>query len=122
MIFCALQFLGKWWENRFVLPIPLGCIAARRSLGKEKILAIDRAIRASVDYAFVHSEDCLPYIRSHSQEMEPAVVRSHIGLYVNDFSRDLGTEGFAAIEKFLEMGRKTGALPESLRGIREELS
>ncbi len=114
----CLQDLGSWWESSFGLPLPLGCIAARRSLGKEKIMAIDRAIRASIDYAFLHPEQCLPYIRSHSQEMEPEVVRSHIGLYVNDFSRDLGGEGFAAIETFLEMGRKAGALPANHRDIR----
>ena len=50
--FICLQDLGLWWEQSTGLPIPLGCIAARRSLGRDKINAIDRAIRASVDYAF----------------------------------------------------------------------
>jgi 1,4-dihydroxy-6-naphthoate synthase len=109
----CLQDLGKWWESSSGMPIPLGCIAARKTLGKEKILAVDRAIRASIDYAFQHPEECLPYIRSQSQEMDEQVVRSHIGLYVNDFTKDLGLEGCAAIEKFLEMGRLTGALPQS---------
>ena len=117
----CLQDLGQWWEKSFALPIPLGCIAARRSLGKEKIQAIDRAIRASVDYAFLHPAQCLPYIERHSQEMAREVIRNHIDLYVNDFSRDLGSQGFAAIETFLQMGRKTGALPPSCRGVRYEL-
>ena len=117
----CLQDLGSWWESSFGLPLPLGCIAARRSLGKEKIMAIDRAIRASVDHAFLHPEQCLPYIRSHSQEMDLEVIRNHIGLYVNDFSRDLGVEGFTAIDTFLEMGRKAGAVPPSCRDIRGEL-
>ena len=117
----CLQDLGSWWESSFGLPLPLGCIAARRNLGSEKIQAIDMAIRASVDHAFLHPEQCLPYIRRHSQEMDPEVIRSHIGLYVNDFSRNLGDEGFAAIETFLQMGRQAGALPTSCRGIRGEL-
>ncbi len=110
------QDLGQWWENRAGLPIPLGCIAARRSLGREKILAIDRAIRASVDFAFAHPERGMAYIRSHSQEMAEDVVRGHIGLYVNDFSRDLGVDGLAAIETFLDLGRKVGVLPMSNQG------
>ena len=118
-VWSACRISASGGKDRFGLPIPLGCIAARRSLGREKILAIDQAIRASVDYAFSPSRQCLPYIRSHSQEMEEEVVRSHIGLYVNDFSRDLGAEGLAAIETFLEMGRKAGALP-SRRGHRGE--
>lgn len=109
----CLQDLGEWWEKSFGLPIPLGCIVARRSLGEEKIRAIDRAIRHSVEYAFRYPDQCLPYIRSRSQELEEGVVRSHIGLYVNDFSKDLGVEGRAAIAAFLEKGRNTGVLPAS---------
>jgi 1,4-dihydroxy-6-naphthoate synthase len=111
-LFC-LQDLGQWWEQSTGLPIPLGCIAARRSLGRDRIKAIDQAIRASVDYSFSHPDECLPYIRSKSQELEPEVVRSHIQLYVNEFSRELGREGKAAIEAFMDRGRKGGVLPES---------
>lgn len=111
--FICLQDLGLWWEQSTGLPIPLGCIAARRSLGTDRIKAIDRAIRASVDYAFAHPDLCLPYITSNSQELDPEVVRSHIQLYVNDFSRDLGREGKAAIKTFMDRGRQAGALPKS---------
>ena len=114
----CLQDLGQWWEQTAGLPIPLGCIAARRSLGREKIQAIDQAIRSSVDYSFAHPDECLPYIRSKSQELELEVVRSHIGLYVNEFSRELGSEGEAAIKAFMEKGRLAGVLPESSLELR----
>jgi 1,4-dihydroxy-6-naphthoate synthase len=45
--------------------------------------------------------------------LEPEIVRSHIELYVNDFSRDLGEEGKAAIKAFMDRGRLAGVLPES---------
>ncbi len=111
-LFC-LQDLGRWWEQSTGLPIPLGCIAARRSLGRDRIAAIDRAIKASVAYGFAHPDVCLPYIRSKSQELEADIVRSHIQLYVNEFSRDLGEEGIAAIKVFMERGRLAGVLPNS---------
>ncbi len=113
----CLRDLGQWWEETTGMPIPLGCIAARRSLGREKIEAIDRAIRASVDYSYAHPDECLPYIQSKSQELEPEIVRSHIQLYVNDFSRDLGEEGKAAIRAFMDRGRRAGVLPESAMGL-----
>ncbi len=111
--FLCLQDLGQWWEQSTGLPIPLGCIAARRSLGKERIQAIDQAIRASLEYSFAHPDESLSYIRSHSQELEPEIVRSHIQLYVNEFSRDLGGEGEAAVKAFLARGRRAGVLPEN---------
>ncbi|TKB24157.1 1,4-dihydroxy-6-naphthoate synthase [Desulfopila sp. IMCC35006] len=112
-LFC-LQDLGLWWEESTGLPIPLGCIAARRSLGSERIMAIDQAIRASVDYSFAHPDASLPYIRSNSQELAPDIVRSHIELYVNDFSKNLGQEGEAAVQAFLQRGRRAGVLPDSM--------
>ena len=107
----CLQDLGQWWENVSGQPIPLGCIVARRSLGAEILERIDRAIAASLDFAFNSPEACLPYIRTHSQETADEVVQSHIGLYVNAYSRDLGAEGMAAITAFLERGRQAGVLP-----------
>lgn len=110
----CLQDLGEWWEQSTGLPIPLGCIAARRNLGRDRIIAIDQAIKNSVAYAFDHQDDCLPYIRSKSQELEPKIVRSHIELYVNEFSRDLGEEGKAAVNVFMDRGRQAGVLPENV--------
>ena len=113
----CLQDLGAWWEESSGQPIPLGCIVAKRQLGRERLQRIERALAASVDYAFANPDACMPYIRDHSQEMEPEVVRSHIGLYVNDYSRDLGDGGFAAIETFLARGRAAGALPAAPKSL-----
>lgn len=107
----CLQDLGQWWEDTTTMPIPLGCIVARRTLGAERIGAIDAAIRASVEHAWAHPDAALAYIRAHSQELSAEVVRSHIGLYVNQYSRALGDEGLAAIGDFLARGRLAGALP-----------
>jgi 5,8-dihydroxy-2-naphthoate synthase len=107
----CLQDLGAWWEETSGHPIPLGCIAARRSLGRKRIEQIDKAIHDSIVWASEHPGECLPYIQKYAQEMDQQVMRNHIGLYVNDYSKDLGTEGMAAIESFLHLGRAAGILP-----------
>ncbi len=114
----CLQDMGQWWEDVSGLPIPLGAIVARRSLGVEKIRLIEKSIQSSVAYAFAHKKSCLPYIHAHSQEMEDEVVQSHIGLYVNDYSLNLGEEGFDAIERFLERGVQAGVLPKTRMKLR----
>jgi 1,4-dihydroxy-6-naphthoate synthase len=108
----CLQDLGQWWEELSGQPIPLGCIAARRSLGTERIHRIEGAIRKSLEFSWTHPDQCLSYIRSYAQEIEDEVVKSHIGLYVNNFSKDLGVNGLAAVEEFLARGRAAGALPD----------
>jgi 1,4-dihydroxy-6-naphthoate synthase len=106
-----LQDLGAFWEQETGFPIPLGGIAAKRSLGREKIQAIDLCLRASVASAFADPEAAMPYIRRHAQELDEAVIREHIGLYVNPFSLDLGEEGLAAVREFLARGRRLRVFP-----------
>ena len=40
--------------------------------------------------------------------MSPEVQRRHIDLYVNDFTRDLGEEGYEAIETLLGRAHREG--------------
>jgi 1,4-dihydroxy-6-naphthoate synthase len=103
--------LGQWWEQETGHPIPLGGIAAKRSLGRETLLALERGIALSVDYAFRHPAEARPYIRAHSQEMSDEVCDAHIGLYVNDFSRGLGSEGRAAVRLLLERAAAAEIIP-----------
>lgn len=105
--------LGEWWEKETGLPIPLGGIVARRSLGTETIAAIERALKTGVEYARLHPEEAGRYIGEHSQEMSPEVCAAHIGLYVNDFSTDLGDEGLRAITCLLQRAEQAGIIPPS---------
>lgn len=107
--------LGSWWEKTTGHPIPLGGIAARRSLGNKVISAVEDAIRDSLRSAFAAPEQASAYIREHAQELDSQVTSSHIGLYVNDFSLDLGQEGMAAIQEFLIRGAEAGLLPKTDR-------
>ncbi|HJV67258.1 MAG TPA: 1,4-dihydroxy-6-naphthoate synthase [Geomonas sp.] len=109
--------LGQWWEEETGHPIPLGGIAARRSLGEATLCALERGIARSVDFAFAHPGVARPYIRSHSQEMSDEVCDAHIGLYVNDFSRGLGEEGEAAVRVLLERAAAAGIVPASTQPL-----
>jgi 1,4-dihydroxy-6-naphthoate synthase len=105
--------LGEWWEGETGLPIPLGGIVARRSLGVETIAAVERALKAGVGYARTHPDEAARYIGEHAQEMSPEVCAAHIGLYVNDFSADLGDEGIRAITCLLQRAEEAGLIPAS---------
>ena len=78
--------------------LPLGGIVVKREHPVELQQRIDRVLRRSIEYAFAHPEEALPYVRSLAQEMDTAVMQQHIGLYVNDYSIDLGAKGRAAVQ------------------------
>jgi 1,4-dihydroxy-6-naphthoate synthase len=98
--------LGAVWEERQNAPIPLGCIAIRRSLPQEVQQKVDELIHQSLELSFRDYPQVSPYVKDHAQEMQEAVMRQHIELYVNDFSRSLGAAGKEAIEQFYEVYRK----------------
>jgi len=94
--------LGSWWEGETGLPIPLAAICVRDDVDPALAAEVERAIRASVEYAFAHPEASRAWVREHAQELSDEVCDQHIGLYVNDFSIDLGDEGLAAVERLLQ--------------------
>ncbi|HEY0871221.1 MAG TPA: 1,4-dihydroxy-6-naphthoate synthase [Acidothermaceae bacterium] len=100
--------LGAWWEADTGLPIPLGAIIARRSLDTD-VLA--RSARASVEHAFAHPSASASFVAAHASEMDPDVQARHIALYVNEFSVDLGDEGYAAIDALLKRAADAGLVP-----------
>ncbi len=109
--------LGDWWEKETGHPIPLGCIVARRSLGRETLLGIERMLRESILYAGNNPSDVKEYIRGHSQEMSNDVCAAHIGLYVNEFTLELGVEGEAAMKALLARAETSGLMPGSNKSL-----
>lgn len=100
--------LGKWWEAKTDLPLPLGGIFAKKSLGERLIGSIEQIIRESLEYALEDRNRPMDYIRRHASELDDEVIKAHIGLYVNDFSLNLGEEGIETIGLLLKMGREAG--------------
>ncbi|MCX4725730.1 1,4-dihydroxy-6-naphthoate synthase [Streptomyces sp. NPDC090052] len=107
----SLADMGQHWESTTGLPIPLGAIIAKRSLGEERLRELARTVRASVRQAWDDPEVSRPYVLSHAQEMDPAVADQHIGLYVNEFTADLGEDGYAAVRGLLTRAAAEGLVP-----------
>jgi len=102
--------LGQWWQDQTNLPIPLGCIAARKDLGDETIREIEALLRRGIRESFDNPEATTDYVRRHAQEMAPEVLSAHIRTFVNDFSLDLGDEGRTAVAKLREMALAAGVI------------
>ena len=101
--------LGSWWETDTGLPIPLGAIIARRTMDAD---ALTSWIRTSVEYAWAHPDQSRDYVLAHAQEMDAEVVQAHIDLYVNEFSANLGDDGYAAVSALLGRAAKEGLVPQ----------
>ena len=97
--------LGNFWEEKTALPIPLGGIVGRRNMEETILMQVDALIKESMEYAFENYPLITDYVKQHSQEMKPEVMKKHIDLYVNKFSINLGKEGRNAVQQFMEIYR-----------------
>ncbi len=97
--------LGEYWENRMHSPVPLGGIIVKKSFGHEVIRKINRIMNRSVVFALQNPGSVMAFVRENAQEMDEEVMKKHIGLYVNDFTVDLGEEGKKAVQKLFEAAK-----------------
>lgn len=98
-----LQDLGAFWEQETGSPIPLGIAVARHSLGEEVIAKVESEIRTSLKIARGRSELVTPFIDEKAQIGDKKVMEDHINMFVNDFSEDVGTCGWEALNNLWKL-------------------
>ena len=94
---CVMD-LGAWWEEETGLPIPLGCVAAHHRLPERVAAEFEGLLADSIRIAQADPQAAAPYMKQHAQELDEAVLVSHVDMFVNEFSLDLGEQGMAAVE------------------------
>ena len=75
----CLADMGEHWEAYTGLPIPLGAIIAKRSLGEDRLRQLAAAASESVRFAWGDPSASRGYVREHAQEMAPEVSTSTSG-------------------------------------------
>jgi 1,4-dihydroxy-6-naphthoate synthase len=103
--------LGAWWEAETGNPIPLGAILVRRDVSDDEARRLDETIRTSLAFARANEAAVAPYVREHAFEMDEAVMRAHVGLYVNEYSIDLGADGEAAVRQLFDLAADARLIP-----------
>ncbi len=105
--------LGAYWEEQLDCPIPLGGIVVRRSMEPALASLLNEKIQESIRWSWKQYPNLSPFIREHAQEMDPAVMRQHIELYVNAYSEALGDKGRKAVQQL----EKTFAQVQARSGL-----
>src|SRR5438552_4853392 len=103
--------LGEWWYQETNLPLPLGGNVVRRDLGEELMRAIARDLRASIAYGLAHRGEALAYAGAYSRGLDAACTARFVGMYVNDYTMDLGPQGRRAVAELFTRGTRAGVSP-----------
>jgi 1,4-dihydroxy-6-naphthoate synthase len=103
--------LGEWWGLKTGLPLPLGGNVVRKDLGADLVRAIARDLRASICWGLEHRSEALAYAQDYARGMDAARTDRFVGMYVNDYTVDLGPVGRRAVQRLLDEGHRAGVLP-----------
>lgn len=103
--------LGEWWFDETKLPLPLGIDAIRKDLGNEVMSRFSKVFKSSIIHALENRKPALEYAIQFGRGLAPNLNDQFVGMYVNDFTIDLGEQGEAGIRKIFERGASRGVLP-----------
>jgi 1,4-dihydroxy-6-naphthoate synthase len=112
-----LMDMGDWWEQVSGSAIPLGGICIRRDIPYETAKQVERQIRESLQLSWKGYPELSGFVTANAQEMEEAVMRQHINLYVNEFSDSLGAEGRNAVDTLFARAKANGLITAPAQGI-----
>jgi 1,4-dihydroxy-6-naphthoate synthase len=103
--------LGEWWGRETGLPLPLGGNVVRKDLGPDLVRAVARDLKASIVWGLAHRAETLAHAQGYARGMDAARTDEFVGMYVNDYTVDLGPTGRLAVQRLLDEGHRAGLLP-----------
>jgi 1,4-dihydroxy-6-naphthoate synthase len=106
--------LGEWWKRETRLPLPLGGNVLRKDVPPPVRRDILQIMRDSIDYGLAHRDEAVRHSLPYARDMDAALAGKFIGMYVNEFTRDYGEIGRAAIRKFLGNARNAGYIDKEI--------
>lgn len=103
--------LGAWWKEETGLPLPLGVNAIRKDLTPEVQAKASRALKASIVLGLENRKNALEHAMTYAGEMDIRTADTFVGMYVNDWTVDMGDAGRRSIQLFLDRGVQRGLIP-----------
>jgi 1,4-dihydroxy-6-naphthoate synthase len=93
--------LGDWWKRQTGLPLPLGGNVVRKDIPLPVRRDLTEIVGESIEYGLMHRDEAVAYSLAFARDMNQQLASRFIGMYVNEFTRDYGAIGRAAIRRFL---------------------
>jgi 1,4-dihydroxy-6-naphthoate synthase len=106
--------MGRWWKDKFGLPLPLGGNVLLRKLPEDIKSECCRLMRDSIQYALDNHAEALEYALQFARDMDPRLAEKFVGMYVNDYTLDAGELIPKAVQKMLDLGHDVGLIPNKI--------
>jgi len=105
--------LGEWFYEMTKLPLPLGVDVIRKNLGGDVMRKTTKILKNSIEYGLKHRDEALDYALKFGRGIEKGTADRFVGMYVNDFTVDMGRKGKEGLKLLHEAALDHGLLKES---------
>jgi 1,4-dihydroxy-6-naphthoate synthase len=115
--FTAILELGEWWDSQTGgLPVPLGInVASTRTMTRDQLKEFSDLFVKSIEYGLENIDASVDYAMQYSRGQSKETIKRFILMYVNDITRDMGSEGKKAIEKMFSMAHERRILDSNIK-------
>lgn len=104
--------LGSLWHQKYELPLPLGAIAIRKSLGTEAIEELLSIYRESIQYAFENKDLVMSIASQWAKEgLDQSLTDRYLEMYVNEDSLELSPQVRDGMSQLYACGHAHGISP-----------
>ncbi len=107
--------LGELWARDTSLPLPLGLNVIRRDIDEETSKEILRVHKESIEYGLDNKEEAMGYAMQFGRGMKLDVGEKFVLMYVNEYTRDLGTRCTEALKYLFKKAFDKGLIEEEAR-------
>ena len=76
-----------------ILGFDEGSFHVRTNLGPDVMRKVQRVFKDSIVYALDHRQEALDYAMKYSRNAKPELIDRFVGMYVNDYTVDMGKKG-----------------------------
>jgi 1,4-dihydroxy-6-naphthoate synthase len=113
--FHSVLDLGRWWKQKYQLPLPLGANALLRSLPADIQSECCRLVRESIQYALDNHDEAINYALQFARDLDVRQAEKFVGMYVNHYTVDCGELVPKAAQKLLDLGHEAGLVPNAVQ-------
>ncbi len=103
--------LGKWWFDKFSLPIPLGLNVIHKRINYEIAIKISEMFRESIEYSYENIEEALRHAEKYSRIKNRDMLIEFIKMYVKNTRLEKISEEIKSIIKLHELCKEYNIEP-----------
>lgn len=100
--------LGSEWMAETGLPIPLGLDVVHKNLGVSHAREVARALKQSILVANLQKDESIAYALKFGRGIQKDLGEKFVGMYVNEDTLDLGSEGEKALNFLFDKAYRAG--------------